>query len=154
MRMKKNVWVDGSLRDFNWYTQVFDQIRAHHPEYSIAIIYVYASKETVFKRARKRGEETGRYVAEKEICDSMERAPQAVKRLRDKADFVAYIRNEGPEPELTDFCDKEGHHLNDEGWEAISSRFATLNCLSSPRRHQDSVQRLLSRKGITLFSKV
>ena len=76
MRMNKNVWVDGSLRDFEWYSRVFDQIRQHHPNYSIAIIYVYASKETVFARARRRGEETGRFVEESEILDSLERAPQ------------------------------------------------------------------------------
>jgi ribosome-binding ATPase YchF (GTP1/OBG family) len=73
MRLNKNVWVDGSLRDAEWYDRVFKQIRRQHPHYSIAIIYVYASAETVFARARKRGEETGRFVAEEEILDSMRR---------------------------------------------------------------------------------
>jgi Zeta toxin len=73
MRLNKNVWVDGSLRDAEWYDRVFKQIRSQHPHYSIAIIYVYASAETVFARARKRGEETGRFVAEEEILDSMRR---------------------------------------------------------------------------------
>jgi hypothetical protein len=67
---------------------------------------------------------------------------------------VAYIQNEGAEPELTDFCDAEGHHLNDEGWSQVSSRFATLCQLQSPRRHRDHVEEILSHDGITLFSKV
>jgi hypothetical protein len=82
------------------------------------------------------------------------RAPLAVERLQSQADFVAYIQNESAEPELTDFCDAEGHHLNDEGWSQVSSRFATLCQLQSPRRHRDHVEEILSHDGITLFSKV
>eukprot|EP00611_Tribonema_gayanum_P022003 TRINITY_DN4342_c0_g1_i1.p1 TRINITY_DN4342_c0_g1~~TRINITY_DN4342_c0_g1_i1.p1 ORF type:complete len:489 (-),score=203.41 TRINITY_DN4342_c0_g1_i1:723-2189(-) len=153
MRMNKNVWVDGSLRDAEWYERVFSRIREFHPHYSIAILYVYASRETVFSRARRRGEETGRHVPKAEILDSLERAPKAVRRLRDRADFVASIRNEAAEPELTDFSDGDGHHLNAEGWAQVSQRFATTLHQADPSAHREHLMRLLAQPGITLFSK-
>ena len=51
LQASKNVWVDGSLRDSGWYTQVFSKIRQDHPQYRIAILHVSASWETVKARA-------------------------------------------------------------------------------------------------------
>lgn len=153
MRLNKNVWVDGSLRDEGWYHNVFARIRTEHPNYSIAIIYVYASREVVLARAKSRAERTGRIVPESEIMDSLVRVPLAVRELAPLADFVAYIKNEEQDPELTYFMDARGHHLNSTGWEQVSQRFATLRQLQSPRRHRVSLETQLSAGGITLFSK-
>ncbi len=50
MQMRKNVWVDGSFRDVDWYQHVFEEIRENHSNYLIAVLYVYASTETCLKR--------------------------------------------------------------------------------------------------------
>ena len=39
LRARQHVWVDGSLRDGEWYQQVFARIRARHPAYRIAILW-------------------------------------------------------------------------------------------------------------------
>jgi hypothetical protein len=69
----KNVWVDGSLRDYDWYSKVFDMLREKWPMYRIAILYVYADKEVVMARAKKRAEDTGREVPTSELLDSIEK---------------------------------------------------------------------------------
>ncbi len=50
MQMSKNVWVDGSFRDADWYQHVFEEIRGKHPEYLIAVLYMYASTEICLRR--------------------------------------------------------------------------------------------------------
>jgi predicted kinase len=47
----KNVLVDGSLRDHNWYKQYFARLRANFPGIRIAILHVTAPREAVFQRA-------------------------------------------------------------------------------------------------------
>ena len=48
LRARQHVWVDGSLRDGEWYQQVLARIRARHPAYRIAILYVAADRDTVY----------------------------------------------------------------------------------------------------------
>jgi Zeta toxin len=50
----KNVLVDGSLRDHNWYKEYFARLRTDFPGIRIAILHVTAPKEAVFKRAEVR----------------------------------------------------------------------------------------------------
>lgn len=52
----------------------------------------------MLERVRKRAQETGRYVPEKDIEDSLERVPRTVERLCVKADFTANIENSGDTP--------------------------------------------------------
>ena len=58
---KKNVLVDGSLRDKHWYYTYFCDLRNKFPILKIAIINVTASKDAIMKRCDKRAEITGRY---------------------------------------------------------------------------------------------
>ena len=44
LRRRQHVWVDGSLRDDEWSQQVFARIRARHPAYRLAILYVAADR--------------------------------------------------------------------------------------------------------------
>jgi predicted kinase len=50
----KNVIVDGSLRDFNWYSEYFAFLRKKFSNLRIAIIHVTAPAEAVFARAEVR----------------------------------------------------------------------------------------------------
>lgn len=52
---------------------------------------MHAKEKQVLERARRRAEETGRYVPEEEIKDSLYRVPRTVATLLPKADFVAHI---------------------------------------------------------------
>ncbi len=51
----KNVLVDGSLRDADWYASGFARLRREFPHYRIAILMVIASPECIYARA---GEQT------------------------------------------------------------------------------------------------
>eukprot|EP00188_Purpureofilum_apyrenoidigerum_P002145 Plantae.Rhodophyta-Purpureofilum_apyrenoidigerum.ctg22950.p1 GENE.Plantae.Rhodophyta-Purpureofilum_apyrenoidigerum.ctg22950~~Plantae.Rhodophyta-Purpureofilum_apyrenoidigerum.ctg22950.p1 ORF type:complete len:520 (+),score=70.67 Plantae.Rhodophyta-Purpureofilum_apyrenoidigerum.ctg22950:131-1561(+) len=155
MRAMKNIWIDGSFRDGSWYEQVFDQIREHNPEYRIAIIYVHASREIVLERARKRADETGRYVPDRDIEDSLTRVPEAVARLAPKADFVANIDNSGKVPRLTGWSTESGRcHFNICGsFEEISKRLITVPKERSCEDWKNFLTKMILRKKVLLFTK-
>ena len=50
----KNVLVDGSLRDHEWYQKYFAFLRKEYPMYKLAIIHVVAPRDAVFERAAER----------------------------------------------------------------------------------------------------
>lgn len=49
-----NVLVDGSLRDWEWYAEYFDQLRKTYKKLRIAILYVSAPRDVIFERAKVR----------------------------------------------------------------------------------------------------
>ena len=51
-----NVWVDGSLRDHEWYSGYFKRIKDDYPKRKLGILHVSAPRELVVERARRRGE--------------------------------------------------------------------------------------------------
>ena len=53
----KNVLVDGSLRDSNWYQGYFSSLRNDYPLLKIGIIHVTAPREAIIERA-----EVGEYI--------------------------------------------------------------------------------------------
>ena len=92
-RVRPPQWVDGSLRDGAWYRRVFETIGRMHPNYQIAIFHIVADEDECLRRAKSRGELTGRYVPESEIRDSIERVPLAVEMLAPLCRFVATLDN-------------------------------------------------------------
>jgi hypothetical protein len=126
LREGKHIWVDGSLRDCEWYRGVFRQIRHDHPEYQIAILYVTADEAQVTARVLRRADATGRHVPEAEIRDSLERVPRSVAALAPCAHFLAVIDNSGPEPQLAKWCEQELCYLQKDKWEEIQRRFRTV----------------------------
>ena len=54
MQAGKNVLVDGSLRDSDWYKAYFARLKQEYPVYRQAIIHVKAPREAVFQRAAVR----------------------------------------------------------------------------------------------------
>ena len=105
MRERKHVWVDGSLRDGEWYCKVFQRIAEEHPAYQIAIFHVTAEEEEVKRRAAARAEVTGRVVPLEEILDSVRRVPQTVDLLTPLSSFVATIDNTAGEPRFAKWVD-------------------------------------------------
>mmetsp|Transcript_45570 Transcript_45570/g.114255 ORF Transcript_45570/g.114255 Transcript_45570/m.114255 type:complete len:424 (+) Transcript_45570:573-1844(+) len=154
LRASKNVWVDGSLRDSQWYSHVIQDIRARYPHYRIGIIYVYASEATVIARANKREALTGRHVPEGELRNSLEATPRAVKELSPLSDFVAWIANEGEDktaPKFTKMCDEEACRLlPGDDWEQIRNRFAPIEKLDCAAI---LVDRAVQESDVVLFTK-
>ena len=120
LRRKQNCWVDGSLRNARWFTQVFADIRTRFPDYRIAIIAVRASEATVRQRVAKRAALTGRSVPEALVLESLAAVDSSVGILGPQADFVAEVLNEGSVPRLLKVTtiDRSG------AWAALKQRFA------------------------------
>lgn len=117
MEENQNIWIDGSLHDHQWYTQVFAKIRARYPYYRLAIIYIYAAPEKVFERAEKRGMQTGRFVPKDRLAHSIQKTQEAAEILGPQVDFYAVISNDCGEPLLMK-CEDRGHSFR-----AFSHRF-------------------------------
>ena len=47
LRAGEHTWVDGSLRDHDWYSGLFSSLRSRFPQYRLAIFYVHCSEEKV-----------------------------------------------------------------------------------------------------------
>eukprot|EP00301_Raphidiophrys_heterophryoidea_P022329 c6513_g1_i2.p1 GENE.c6513_g1_i2~~c6513_g1_i2.p1 ORF type:complete len:622 (+),score=132.55 c6513_g1_i2:100-1866(+) len=103
MQRRQHVWVDGSLRNGEYYAEVFDKLRARYPEYRFAIFYVYCTEATVRQRCAERARRTGRSVPEHLIKESLKAPTHSLSVLTPKVDFLARIENETGTPKLTAF---------------------------------------------------
>lgn len=116
LNLKKNVLVDGSLRDADWYLQYFNHLRFSFPKLKIAILSITASVETVFLRAAKRAKITGRIVPEKVLLDTINKIPKSLEKLVPQTDFYAHISNENNcEPQI-DYCEMKHNDLQSIVW--------------------------------------
>lgn len=93
LRRQKNLLVDGSLRDIDWYRGVFRRIRSEWPHYRIMLLAVTAPREVIYARAAKRAQVTGRVVPRELLDEAFERAPHSYQALAPLADFSAVIDN-------------------------------------------------------------
>jgi hypothetical protein len=143
LQMQKHTWVDGSLRDADWYAQVFERLRKTHPEYRIAIIHVSAAWGAVCERAASRARSTGRVVPEEQLLDSFERVPKSVQRLAGLADFVAHISNDSCIDLLSTsignvcYCEPS--------WHEVKARFADLKSLEQLPSYSEAVLRVVEQ---------
>jgi len=158
MRKRKNVWIDGSLRDGDWYSRVFDDLRRRHPEYRIAIFHVFVPWEVVCSRAASRAETTGRVVPEAELLASFQQVPKSVEQLLPLADFVAHIDN-SDRPRLTKIlAPVEGLETDSGNWDEVSNRFEVVPGLGRGRERDKSatnsfITRLITQNRVVVFSK-
>ena len=97
---ERNVLVDGSMRNSQWYAQEWARLRVAAPRHRLAVLLVTASPRAVHARAARRAAETGRVVPAEVLEDSIARAPATFELLRSRADFAAAVDNEGTEPVL------------------------------------------------------
>ena len=104
LQQGKNVLVDGSLKDADWYLQYIHRLRQQFPKLKIAIIHVMAQEATVLARCRKRAEETGRVVPEDVVISAMRAIPNALRLLAPKVDYFATFENESDEPNKDEPC--------------------------------------------------
>lgn len=97
LRRGRNVLVDGTLKDAEWYRQRFAFLRRHYPQYRIAVVLVSASRAKVFERAARRALVTGREVPPEVLDDALARAPASFRALAPLADYAAEIDNDNDE---------------------------------------------------------
>jgi len=116
----QNIWVDGSLRDGEWFAKVFCDIRRRFPHYKIAIFEIGASEAVVRQRIAKRAADTGRDVPEHLILASLKSVASSLDLLTPLCDFVARISNENAIPKLRAFIrvDQSGD------WGMLQTQFA------------------------------
>jgi len=89
----KNVLVDGSLRDANWYCLYFHRLREDFSSVRQAIIHVTAPRAAVFQRAASRAIATGRIVPKEVLIAALDQVPKSVEILAPLVDYYAEINN-------------------------------------------------------------
>jgi dephospho-CoA kinase len=91
----KNVLVDGSLKDAEWYHDYFHLLRNEYGENGlrIGILHVTAPREAVFERARVRSKITRRIVPQHRLEETLDKVPHSVNRLAPLVDFHAELHN-------------------------------------------------------------
>mmetsp|Transcript_91558 Transcript_91558/g.259227 ORF Transcript_91558/g.259227 Transcript_91558/m.259227 type:complete len:370 (+) Transcript_91558:52-1161(+) len=100
LRQRLNVIFDGSLRDVNWYRDYFRSLRKNFPGVRLMILHITADQDEVLRRAKERGQATGRVVPVDTLMKSMQQVPESVSGLAQYADFVCRIHNHGDQPQL------------------------------------------------------
>eukprot|EP00956_Cyclotella_meneghiniana_P026756 scaffold58624_cov81-Cyclotella_meneghiniana.AAC.1 len=97
MRNNMDVWIDGSLRNHDWYEQELKRIRRRHPQYRIAIIVISAPDEMIDSNIKKRAEETGRDIPQElRKASSTKEINHGVAKLMYLTDLVASVHNNPP----------------------------------------------------------
>jgi predicted kinase len=90
----KNVLLDGSLRDADWYQLYFARLKDEFPSVRQAILHVTAPREAVFQRAAERAITTGRIVPRDVLETALEQVPRSVKVLAPLVDYYAELNND------------------------------------------------------------
>ena len=89
----KNVLLDGSLRDADWYQIYLTRLRKEFPSVRQAILHVTAPREIVFQRAEERAKETGRVVPRELLETALDQVPRSVEKLAPLVDYYAELNN-------------------------------------------------------------
>jgi len=89
----KNVLVDTSLRDCEWYKEYFSRLRKDYPSIKLVILHVIAPEDAVFQRAESRGKMTGRVVPQEILKLALEQVPKSVETLRPLVDYYCKVEN-------------------------------------------------------------
>jgi len=120
LRRSQHIWVDGSLRNAQWFVKVFDDIRERFPAYRIAIFEVTAPEHLIRQRIADRAQRTGRSIPQELAQASLEAVERSVLTLMPRADFLVSIDTslEVPRLRYSATLDRSGD------WSALTRRFA------------------------------
>lgn len=89
----RNVLVDGTLKDWEWYKNYFDQLRELYPNIHIAILHVDAPRNVIVQRVQERGQKMGRIVPLDTLYETLEQVPKSMEKLRHVVDFFCTFTN-------------------------------------------------------------
>ncbi|GFH56011.1 hypothetical protein CTEN210_12487 [Chaetoceros tenuissimus] len=95
LKYGRNVLVDGSLNDAEWYHDYFQDLRRDYGKYGlkIGILHVTAPRDAVFERAEMRSKITKRVVPRHRLEETLAKVPQSVRKLAPLVDFHAELHN-------------------------------------------------------------
>lgn len=94
MSNSMDVWVDGSLRNWQWYQIELQRIRNQYPQYRVAVVFITASEEMIERNIKRRAMETGRDIPEDlKRATSIDAIRSGVSRLVHLVDLVASVHN-------------------------------------------------------------
>lgn len=89
----RNVLVDGTLKDWEWYLNYFQHLREQYPSIKIAILHVDAPKDVIVQRVQERGERMGRVVPMDKLQQTLDQVPKSMEKLRHAVDFFCTLNN-------------------------------------------------------------
>lgn len=138
----KNVMVDGSLRNSEWYKTYFKRLRLDFPILRLGIIHVTAPREAIFQRAEERALVTGRVVPRDVLEMAMEQVPKSVKILAPLVDYFVELENGDNEPDI--LIKTEG-----ETWANFQSKWVQA-CAWVPGKKKK--EKLMIKKTISVSS--
>jgi predicted kinase len=124
----KNVLVDGSLRDSEWYKSYFERLLEEFPNLRQAIVHVTAPREAVFQRAAARAMTTGRVVPREVLERALDQVPRSVKVLGPLVDYFCEINNAPGAPDVELITEGET-------WETFESKWIQT-CAWVPNRRK------------------
>jgi len=93
MQAGKNVLVDGSLRDWVWYSKYFAGLRKKYKCLKISILHVDAPRDAIMQRAKHRGVITGRKIPQETLEMAIKQVPISVTQLKDQVDAYYKFNN-------------------------------------------------------------
>ena len=94
MNNSMDVWIDGSLRNWQWYEIELQRIREKYPQYRIAIISISAPEELIEDNIKRRAKETGRDIPDElRQATSIDEIGKGIQRLTHLVDLVASVSN-------------------------------------------------------------
>jgi len=93
MQAGKNVLVDGSLRDWEWYGEYFARLKEEYSCAKISILHVDAPREAIIQRANHRGVITGRKIPQETLEMAIKQVPISISMLKDQVDSYYKLNN-------------------------------------------------------------
>lgn len=94
IKHKRNVFIDGSLHDHEWYRAYFKDVKTKHPHYQLGIIRVNCSLKVALERCLKRGLDTKRTIPVNVIQSIHEKSAASFQILQNDVDVVIEMDNE------------------------------------------------------------
>jgi hypothetical protein len=149
LKLSKNIILDGSMRDWQWYLKEIERIQAMYPAYAgrLDIVCVQASEAVVMKRARERGAVTGRVIPPALLRDCIRQVPLSVDILRHAVRKTFFVNNDHtPFIESTFTSDQSS---SEHALQAIVSRTKTQAELFAHTVLRDTAMQAGASPGIT-----
>ena len=93
MRLRQTIWIDGTLKDTDYYTKVFQSYRQTFPHYKIAIFKISSPEHVLRARVHQRSVATGRRVPEEVIRAGVESVDHSLRVLMPYVQYVCEVMN-------------------------------------------------------------
>ncbi|KAI9023365.1 zeta toxin-domain-containing protein [Hyaloraphidium curvatum] len=104
MEERQNIWVDGTLKDANYFTTLFKQFAVDYPHYRICLIKISAPEEVLRQRIEARAKKTGRSVPPEVIKEGLEGVDRSLQILTPLVHFVAHVSNGDDSEPVLEMC--------------------------------------------------